>query len=208
MNQDITIAANGTVAQMILGGNYQYFRVRKTTVPFQMSWDGATFFDGQQNDDFGPQKQSRIYFRCKNGQAATATILYDQNPFGGQDTTSSDVTSYAYGNGGLSYYQVAAVAQKIGGGVFDITSNVQVDLTVAGAIVIPGARNGQKRKQITFMNMGAVDALIFDANGGFFFYCAANNVPYTFQTDSTFYVYGKAAQATKFYYSELYYGTY
>lgn len=196
MNKTFSLNANGLVETLVTGG-FQYLRIRKASVPFQLSFDQANWQDTSQNDSFGPMTGNKVFLRAKDGLAASVTVLWGNKPFSAQDVTSSIVNTTALGNGGTGWYLATPVATRAGGtGFYDPADGVACN-NIAAGLFFPGVSNGKKRKQIIIQNStNFADVYVFDSSGGLFMVVSKSTPPIAVETSAAFYVlsYGVAAK--------------
>ena len=162
MNKTLSVKATGEVEQLPLG-SYLYFYIRSASAPLQLSFDGNTWQDCGQNDNFGPLDPvpTRISFRAVNGIASNVTFSYSKTPIQSQDPAQSNAKSYILGNLGVATGAAAAggLPQCDANGFLLVTNNMNLALS--------GIDSGHRRQLITFsLSANSPAPLnILDANG-------------------------------------------
>ena len=209
---NITVAATGAPEKRALGG-YLYVRINSVTLnaAVEVSFDGETWQPANQNDSFGPlsPEAKNIYFRSSNGLASMVVFTHGKTPVAGQDKSVNDDPTYLLCCGGAAGSPAIIKAQDGGGASWTVTTGVGV-ANLANLLKIVGVNAGHKRKQITFQNStlgNGSDVMVFDKNGFPFMRLKANDTPYTWLGNDTFYVggLGGGTASGSFIFNEIYY---
>jgi hypothetical protein len=179
----VAINANGQVSQEIVG-DFKYLRIQSATVAFQLSFDGGTWVNAQQNNQWGPITGTRVYFRALNGLASAVTFVYSDQPFTSQDTAVLNAATSVLGNLGVPAGTGAA------GGLPACDANGWLQITNGLNLKVSGTNNGHRRQLIVFaVQSGTYTLSVTDANGCAVVNVVAGNI-IAIATDSDLYVSG------------------
>jgi len=183
-----------------------FFYCKSSVAPFQMAFDAGQFFDWDGGYKIANTPFKKIVFANYNLfpiriYFSVATEAVD---FIGT-SEQKEAPTIAVGNQGSGFWLTAPTVKKIGGGNWDINSNVMPDLTANNLIYMPGSSNGRRRKFVTFQNGGANSLVVFDELGGLFTLVRNNNVQVCYFTDAAFYAGGHAGDANGMIVSEVFY---
>jgi hypothetical protein len=192
MTRSTDIAANGAIAQEVLGA-FNFLYVLTATASFQISFDGNTWVDsgGNKKYDRTGKGSERVYFRAKNGVAATVTFDYDLSPISFQDTAQSNRATAALGNFGIATGAAAA------GGKPACDANGYLQITNAMNLAVAGTNASGQRRQVIIFSLATASPAplnVLDPNGFAFMTIAAGQT-ISLVTDSAFILSGAGGTA-------------
>ena len=156
MTRVVTVKSTGE-AELVFLGSFKFVFVKAATAPFQISFDGSTFSPANQNDRYAlGAPQGSLSLMALNGNAATVTLLYSDQPISSQDTAQSNAKSFILGNLGVATAPAlngdARSAAQIAAGLPVADVNGYLQITAAMRCNIPGV-TGTARRQLIFFSV-------------------------------------------------------